>query len=369
MKTAPIAVSMGSLGALRRGSDLTILLVYGVLALLLLFVLVVVDAFLQFTDFPGALLIVVALAFLFMLLQWAIAPTIVRWATRGRTEVTPQSNPWLWQTVHELAQQARVPPPRHIWISSSPEPNAFVFGRTVGSAEMVVMQSLLEQLNQDEVRAVLAHEIGHLRHRDVTIMTWVSAVPLLAYVLARLGFDALRYGGRGSSNDKGAGAAILAAIAVAILSYVVYLVTQLLVLYLSRTRESYADAYSGAATQDPHLLASALTKITYGLSLARPDAEPSGLRAFYIGDPVKAREDYEDLRQRMQAYDLNHDGQIDQYELQKALEAEKKSHWRRANELFATHPPTIQRILMLEQMEQEIHQTGGRLPANIYKFV
>ncbi len=367
MKNRPIAVSMGSLGALRRGSELTVLLVYSVLALLLLFVLVVMDFFLSFTDFTGALLVVVGLAFVFMLLQWAISPTIVRWATRHRTEVTAQSNPWLYRTVAELAQQAKVPLPRHIWVSGSADPNAFVFGRTVGSSELVVTQALLEQLNQDEIRAVLAHEIGHLRHRDVVIMTWVSAVPLLAYVLARLGFDALRLGA--GDRDKNAGAAILAAIAVAILSYLVYLVTQLLVLYLSRTRESYADAYSGAATKDPHLLASALTKITYGLSLARPEAEPSGLRAFYIGDPVKARADYEDLRARMQAYDLNQDGQIDQYELQKALEQEKKSHWRRANELFATHPPTIRRILMLEEMEQEIHQSGGQLPGNIYRFV
>ena len=367
MTNPPIAVSMGSLGALRRGSELTVVLVYAVLALLLLFVLAIVDYFLSFADVAGALAIVVGLAFVFMLLQWAVSPVIVRWATRRRTEVTPQTNPWLYRTVTELAQQANVPVPRHIWVSASPDPNAFVFGRTVGSSELVVTQPLLEQLNQDEVRAVLAHEIGHLRHRDVGIMTWVSAVPLLAYVLARLGFDALRVGTGG--RGKNAGAAILIAIAVAILSYVVYLITQLLVLYLSRTRESYADAYSGAATKDPHLLASALTKITYGLSLARPDAEPSGLRAFYIGDPVKARADYEDLRARMQAYDLNQDGQIDQYELQKALEQEKKSHWRRANELFATHPPTIKRILMLEEMEHEIDQSGGQLPANIYKFV
>ena len=129
------------------------------------------------------------------------------------------------------------------------------------------------------------------------------------------------------------------------------------------------SAADGLLTNDPHLLASALTKIAYGLSLSRPDAEPSGLRAFFIGDPVKAREYYDDLRQRMQQYDLNRDGQIDQYELQKALEQEQKSHWRRANELFATHPPTIKRILMLEAMEQEIHQSGGQLPANIYKYV
>ncbi len=358
---------MGSLGALRRGSDVTIVLVFGILTLLLLAILGIVDFFVSGIDPLLGFVAVVLLTVLFLILQWAISPAIVRWAAKARTEVTPQTNPWLYGTVQELCRQANVPMVRHLWVSGVDEPNAFVFGRTVGSAEMVVNRPLLEQLNQDEVRAVLAHEVGHLRHRDVTIMTWASAVPLLAYVIARGGFEILR--GAGRVRGKGAGQAILVAIAVAILSYLVYLITQLLVLYLSRTRESYADAYSGAATKDPHLLASALTKITYGLSLARPDAEPSGLRAFFIGDPVKARADYQDLRTRMQQYDLNHDGQIDEYELQKALEAEKKSHWRRANELFATHPPTIQRILMLEEMEQEIHQSGGQLPGNIYKFV
>ncbi len=367
MKNTPIAVSMGSLGALRRGSDLTIFLVFGILALLLLLIVGIVDFFVSSIDPLLGFIAVLVLTVLFLLIQWAISPAIVRWAAKARQEVTPQSNPWLYRTVQELCAQANVPMVRHLWVSGVSDPNAFVFGRTIGSAEMVVNRPLLEQLNQDEVRAVLAHEVGHLRHRDVTIMTWASAVPLVAYVIARGGLELLRASGR--ARGKGAGQAVLIGIVVAIFSYAVYLVTQLLVLYLSRTRESYADAYSGAATKDPHLLASALTKITYGLSLSREDSEPTGLRAFCIGDPVKAREDYEDMRQRMQQYDLNHDGQIDQYELQKALEAEKKSHWRRANELFATHPPTIKRILMLEEMEHEIDQGGGQLPTNIYKFV
>src|SRR6266581_1211828 len=168
-------------------------------------------------------------------------------------------------------------------------------------------------------------------------------------------------------RGKGAGQAYIIIIASAIVSYAVYLVAQLLVLYLSRTREYYADAYSGAATRDPHLLASALTKIAYGLSLARPDEEPSGLRAFMIGDPVKAEEDYQELQDRMSRYDLDRDGQLDAYELQKAVEQERTSHWRRANELFGTHPPTYKRILVLEEMEEEVKKGG--LPQNIYKFV
>ncbi len=355
---------MGSLSALRRASLFTVILLASLLSLLLLFILVVVDYALQANSFPGAFAIVVGLALLFILLQWLISPSIVRWAIRDRRPITAESNPWVYRTVEEIARQAGVPTPK-IWESGDSSPNAFVFGRTVSSAELVVTQALLERLNQDEIRAVLAHEIGHLRHRDVIIMTLMSAVPLIAYIIARLGFEALR--GNVRVRDKGAASAFLIIIASAVVSYAVYLVAQLLVLYLSRTREYYADAYSGAATRDPHLLASALTKIAYGLSLARPDAEPSGLRAFMIGDPVKAEEDYKELKDRMSRYDLDRDGQLDAYELQKAVEQERKSHWRRANELFGTHPPTYKRILVLEEMEEEIKKGG--LPQNIYKFV
>jgi heat shock protein HtpX len=355
---------VGSLNALRRSSALTIALVFAVLALFLLVVLGIVDYVLQAGSITNGFVLVVGLAILFIFLQWAIAPAIVRWAIRERRPITAESNAWLYQAVTELARQAGVPAPR-IWESGDSTPNAFVFGRTVGSAELVVTRGLLETLNQDEIRAVLAHEVGHLRHRDVIIVTLASAVPLLAYIVARVGFEALRGGMR--VRGKGGGQAVLIVILSAIVSYAVYLVTQLLVRHLSRTREYYADAYSGAATRDPHLLASALTKIAYGLSLVRRDEEPTGLRAFMIGDPVKAAADYDELRTKMDTYDLDKDGQLDDYELQKAIEVEKRSHWRRANELFGTHPPTYKRILMLEEMEEELKKGG--LPANIYRFV
>ena len=69
----------------------------------------------------------------------------------------------------------------------------------------------------------------------------------------------------------------------------------------------------------------------------------------------------------MRRYDLDRDGQIDAYELQKALDDEQRNAWRRANELFSTHPPTYKRILMLEQIEEEIKR--GALPANVYQYV
>jgi len=360
---------MGSLNALRRGSTVTVLLIFAFLTGLLLLVLVIVDVVLSTRAFPGAFLLVVVLALLFIVLQWAISPWIVRLAIRASRPVTRESNPWLFGTVEELARQASVPQPR-ISVSEDVGPNAFVFGRTLGSSELVVTEGLLRDLNQDEIRAVLAHEIGHLRHRDVIVMTLASSVPLIAYIIARGGFEILRGSGRvrvSSRGEKGAGSAILVAILVAILSYAVYLVTQLLVLHLSRTREYYADAYSAAATRDPHLLASGLTKIAFGLSLARKTSDPSGLRAFYIGDPVKAVPDYGTLKEKMVRYDIDRDGQLDSFELRKALEDERRNPWNRANELFRTHPPTYKRILMLEQIEEELLRGG--LPANIYEYV
>ncbi len=364
MAWSNIAIFVGSLGALRRGSLFTVVLLFAFLSLLLLLIVAIVDYVFQAHAFPGGFAIVVALSLFFILFEWLISPFIVRWAIRSRDPVTQESNPWLHQTVQELTRQAGVPMPR-IWVSQDSSPNAFVFGRTVASSELVVTQALLQRLNQDEIRAVLAHEIGHLRHRDVVIVTLMSAIPLIAYVIARFGFELMRSGMR--TRGKGGGQAVLVIILSAVASYAVYLVTQMLVLYLSRTREYYADAYSGAATRDPHQLASALTKITYGLSLAPSDSEPTGLRAFMIGDPVRATADYDELNRKMSAYDLDKDGQIDAYELQKAIEVEKKSHWRRANELFGTHPPTYKRILMLEEMEEELKKGG--LPPNIYQFV
>src|SRR5438128_12227904 len=217
---------MGSLGALRRGSLLTVVLLFAFLSLLLLLIVAIVDYVFQAHAFPGGFAIVVALSLFFILFEWLISPFIVRWAIRSREPVTPESNPWLHQMVQELTRQAGVPMPR-IWVSGDSSPNAFVFGRTVASSELVVTQALLQQLNQDEIRAVLAHEIGHLRHRDVIIMTLMSAVPLIAYVIARLGFEALR--GNVRVRGKGAGQAFIIIIASAIVSYAVYLVAQLLV--------------------------------------------------------------------------------------------------------------------------------------------
>jgi heat shock protein HtpX len=259
--------------------------------------------------------------------------------------------------VKELAGASGVAMPR-LAIVPNRTPNAFVFGNSSSKMTLAVHEGLLRQLNEDEVRGVLAHELGHVKHRDSIVMTVLSAIPLLAYMIAR----STMFVGTGSRDrDRGAGYIALAGV----VAMVVYFVAQLLVLRLSRLREHFADVYSGYLTGSPRSLESALTKITYGLSL-RPE-DPHGVRALYIADPALARSEVQGIIDRRGEYDLDHDGVLDERELELAMEKEARSTWSGLNEAFSTHPPTYKRILLLRQIESEIGH--GTDESGIYKRI
>src|SRR4030042_6439684 len=93
-------------------------------------------------------------------------------------------NPWLESTVKGLAEKSQIPMPRLATVPDN-TPNAFVFGRTASSATLAVHEGLLRNLNEDEVRGVIGHELGHIRHKDYIVMTVLSALPLIAYIIAR----------------------------------------------------------------------------------------------------------------------------------------------------------------------------------------
>src|SRR5712692_8211121 len=160
-------------------------------------------------------------AALIILLQYALGPVIVRIASHLHY-LAPGENRWLESKVGQLASQSGIPMPR-LAISPDPTPNAFVFGRTQKSATLAVHQGLLQRLNEDEIEAVIAHELGHVKHRDFIVVTIISAIPLVAYLIAR----SVLWGGyvsgysRGSNKNISAGALII----IAVLAYVVYILT------------------------------------------------------------------------------------------------------------------------------------------------
>jgi heat shock protein HtpX len=207
--------------------------------------------------------------------------------------------------------------------------------------------------------------LGHIKHKDYIVMTVLSALPLIAYIVAQ---GALRAGmfssmSRGRNRENNAGAAL---IVIGAISFAVYLITFLSVMRLSRLREHFADAYSAYATGSPRSLESGLAKITYGLSIS--PKPPEGARAFYIEDPAQAKQEVRQIMDNKQEYDLDRDGVLDERELHLAMEKESKSTWVQLNSLFATHPPTFKRILLLREIENEM-DTGKYTTERVYAHV
>jgi len=296
-----------------------------------------------------------ALALIFMLIQFAISPYIVA-ATARLHYLQPGENPWLESTVSTLASAAGVKPPR-LAVSPDPTPNAFVFGNSSNTMTLAVNQGLLSQLNEDEIRGVIGHELGHIRHKDSIVMTFLSAIPLIAYVIARAAFG-MRYAGR--KDEKGGTSYIILA---GIIAMAVYFIAQLLVMRLSRLREHFADAFSAYLTGSPRSLESALTRIAYGLSISPQD--PHGARALFISDPALAKQEIREIISQKNRYDLDQNGVLDEHELELAMRDEARSRWTSLNEAFSTHPPTFKRILLLRQIDQEITSRGVQ-SGNIY---
>lgn len=273
---------------------------------------------------------------------------MVKWSTRLHY-LKPGEHPWLETTVKGIAEKSAIPPPK-LAIVPDPTPNAFVFGRTTRGATLAVHEGLLKQLNEEEVRGVVGHELGHIKHKDFVVMTVLSALPLIAYLIARLSFQAAWFTD-GGKKEGGVPLRVLLLAAGAI-SYIVYIITLLCVMRLSRLREHYADAYSAYVTGEPHQLESALTKITYGLSLS--PKPPHGARTLYIGDPALAKQEFQSILEKKEEYDLDKDGVLDERELELAMEREAKSRWTTVNTWFTTHPATYQRILLLREIENEM---------------
>src|SRR5437763_15039060 len=192
---------MAGLGALKRTMSFTIILVF-IICLGLIFVV----SFFFLDPFHELILAIVCSVFM-ILFQYAVGPVIVR-ATSRLHYLAPGENRWLETKVSQLASQSNIPMPR-IAISPDPTPNAFVFGRTQKSATLAVHQGLLQRLDEDEIEGVIAHELGHVKHRDFIVVTMISAIPLVAYLIARSvlwGGYVSGYSGRGSNRNNSAGA-------------------------------------------------------------------------------------------------------------------------------------------------------------------
>jgi heat shock protein HtpX len=288
----------------------------------------------------GGALAYIILAFGFMLLQYLVSPAIVGWTMKVKW-VTEAEEPELHRMVAELAQEAHLPKPR-VGISQINVPNAFAYGRTQKDGRICVTQGILKLLNKNELRAVLGHEMSHIKHRDMAIITLLSAIPMILYWVAIM----TMYGGfsGGSSRRKNSGNY---ALLIGIGALIFYFITNLLVLYGSRIREYYADKGSVELGNQPNQLATALYKLVNSSANIRDKNQlkkVEGAKAFFISDPMQSMNELRELSQ----IDKNKDGVIDQYELLTLRQMNVKlSFWAKFGEIFTTHPNMLKRIKQL----------------------
>jgi heat shock protein HtpX len=208
-------------------------------------------------DSPGLALLIgvggIGVAFY----QWWSSDTVAMRAMRAR-EVTPEEAPELHGMIDRLCALADMPKPR-VGIADMALPNAFATGRSPDRAVVCVTTGILRTLDAEELEAVLAHELSHVAHRDVLVMTIASSAGIAAGMLTR----GAQFGGLTRGRSNGGAPAVLIAIAI---SLVVYAVSFVLLRLLSRYRELCADRSGAYLTMKPQALASALTKIAGGVN-------------------------------------------------------------------------------------------------------
>jgi heat shock protein HtpX len=208
-------------------------------------------------------------------------------ATSGARLVSPQDGPdakRLHEVVDRLCALADMPKPK-VAIAPTSMPNAFATGRNSKSAVVCATKGILDKLDNEELEGVLAHEMSHVAHRDVAVMTVASLLGIIAALMVRFAFYSELFGGRGRNNNQ---QSALLIIPLMVLSMVVYAVSFLLIRMLSRYRELSADRSGALLTANPRALASALVKVTgdMGRIPTRDLRAAEPLNAFFFAPAV-----------------------------------------------------------------------------------
>ncbi len=277
--------------------------------LLLVLLYAIVVGILFAINVPIVLAVVIALAILGV--QYFASAKIALFSMHARV-VTPEDAPQLHGLVDRLCALADMPKPE-VAIADTDIPNAFATGRSPKHAVVCVTTGILRRLDEPEMEAVLSHELSHIAHRDVAVMTVASFLGMVAGLLTRLAFYADIFGG----DENGNTAAI--EMAVMLVSAIIYAISFLLIRALSRYRELLADRSGAILIGRPSLLKSALLKITGSMAQipTKDIRAASHFNAFFFA-PAFSKD----------SFDLSN--------------------------LFSTHPPIEKRIAALDALEAKM---------------
>jgi len=273
---------------------------------------------------------------LFNIIQWLVAPYLVNFMY-GVRRVDPGERPELHTMLEDVSKRSGIKTPQ-LMISKLTIPNAFAYGSPITGNMVAVTDGLLTSLEPEEVEAVVGHEIGHLKHRDMQVMMVVSFLPSLFYILARSLLWSSWFGGR-DKRGSGSGLAVVGG-----LSMVVYFILTLLNLGLSRQREYYADRHATeVVSEGARKLSEGLAKIsskTWSQQRSGEKIADSGFKTLFISDPDRAGIDVAEIQAaRFGAPDSQ---LVDQ------ILNRRVSGFDSFMELFSTHPNIVKRLQALQ---------------------
>lgn len=283
------------------------------------------------------LLALALLVIMFNIVQWLLAPFMIDALYRVE-EVSETDSPRLHSIVGRLSQRLGLKMPR-VMIANIPIPNAFAYGSPIAGSRVAVTRGLLKELEEEEVEAVLGHELGHLKNRDVQVMMFASVLPAIFYYI---GYSMMASSWYGGSRDREGGSAAPALIGM--VSMAIYWVLTLFVLGLSRLREYYADQRSVSIVEDgARKLSEALAKIVSSTSRMKRYgyATPAinSFKALFIEDPDSVERDQAAISSRV--------FKTDQQLVQEIL-SRKVTLVDRILELLSTHPNIVKRLQALQ---------------------
>ncbi len=272
----------------------------------------------------------------FNILQWLISPYLVDAIYRVRP-ISRSNNPRLYNIVKELSKKSGIKMPR-LMLARIPIPNAFAYGSPIAGNRVAVTEGLMKTLEMEEVEAIIGHELGHLKHRDVQVMMFVSILPAIFYFIGYSMILSSMFGGRRGNSGS-------AAVVIGVVSFLLYWILTLFTLYLSRLREYYADRHSASVVKGgSRKLSEGLAKIVHESRRVKGRAPKSGqlnsFKALFISDPDRAASDAKAMAQI---------GIGDQALVDKVLDR-KVTELDKFLELFSTHPNIVKRLRALQRL-------------------
>ncbi len=299
---------------------------------------------------------VVVFVVIFMLLQWLFSPWLINAAYRTRSPTREES--WLVTQVEHLASAAGLSKTPKIVIAEVEAPNAFAYGSPLTGNYVAVTRGMLELMPKEEITAVVGHELGHLKHRDVPAILALSLIPVAIFYLGRM---LLMWGWLAGDNRRNNGVLYYLGIGIALV--VVGFLFQFLVTHFNRLREYYADAFSAQITGWPRNLQRALARLTIAYK-ENPEISAkinkSAAMLFIVNYLISttghmAYDPYDPMdlwfpRRRRKPLKVEVD--IDQ--VVEELMNKKESS---ALEIFSSHPPVSKRLRFLENLRQKIEVT------------